>query len=317
MRSSSTVSRTDSDHRPPTSGAGARPTICLVHAHPDDESITTGGVIARAKRAGHRVVLVTCTLGEEGEIHNLDEAAARPRLAEIRARELRRACAILGVDRLELLGYRDSGMAGAPANNHPASFHAAPLEAAAARVAQLLRAERPAVVVTYTPDGTYGHPDHVKAHRVTVAALDLLHREDGWRPRKTYWQALPRGLAERAARDLERRGARLHGAFRGVGVPDREITTEVDVGDLLTDKRAAIAAHVTQNPPDLMASLTGQILAAMSGFEHFVLRDGAPAGGEVERDLFAGLSPAAGQLAGARPERRPLPGDARSGVSRA
>src|SRR5438309_226037 len=97
-------------------------TLFLVHAHPDDESLATGGVIALAARAGHRVVLVTCTGGEEGATHDPDADAARHRLGEVRAEELRRACAILGVDRLELLGYRDSGMAGTPANRHPDSF---------------------------------------------------------------------------------------------------------------------------------------------------------------------------------------------------
>src|SRR5690242_291644 len=101
--------------------------LLLVHAHPDDESILTGGLILRARDAGHRVVLVTCTGGEEGEIHNLDEAV-RPRLAAVREGELRAACAVLGVDRLVTLGYRDSGMACSAANDHPDSFHRASLD---------------------------------------------------------------------------------------------------------------------------------------------------------------------------------------------
>lgn len=278
--------------------------LCLVHAHPDDESILTGGVMLRATECGHRVVLVTCTGGEEGEIHNLDEEAARPRLAEIREAELRRACAILGVDRLELLGYRDSGMAGSPANDHPASFHRAPAVEAAARLARVLREERPQVVVTYSPDGTYGHPDHVQAHRVTAAALDLLRRE-GWQPARTYWQAVPRSLVQGLARRLRTRSAWSHPAMRHVGFPDREVTTAVDVRDLMARKRAAVAAHVSQNPPDLMASMTGQVLEAMGGLEHFVLRGPRPAG--PEDDLFAGLRPAGFSRAAPRPAlaRRP------------
>jgi LmbE family N-acetylglucosaminyl deacetylase len=251
------------------------PTLCLVHAHPDDESITTGGVILRAKDAGRRVVVVTCTAGEEGEIHNLDPAWARPRLAEVREEELRRACAILGVDRLELLGYRDSGMAGTGANRHPRSFHRAPLCEAVARLGALLREERPRVVVSYTPDGTYGHPDHVKAHRVTAAALHVLGLE-GWRPAKTYWHAVPRSLARRAA---ERTGVRTHAAMGEVGVPDREISTAVDVRAVLDRKSAAVAAHVSQVPRDAMAAMVGQVLVAMGGFEHFVF-----AGGDLEVD---------------------------------
>ncbi|HXM58081.1 MAG TPA: PIG-L family deacetylase, partial [Candidatus Dormibacteraeota bacterium] len=183
-----------------------RSTLFLVHAHPDDESLATGGVIARTARAGHRVVLVTCTRGEEGEIHALeDAAAARHRLGDVRAAELRRACAILGVDRLALLDYRDSGMAGSPANQHPASFHRAPLGEVAGRLAALLWEERPAVVVTYGPDGTYGHPDHVKAHRATGAALDWLESR-GWRPDKTYWHAVPRSALRRLGMETPFRG---------------------------------------------------------------------------------------------------------------
>src|SRR5215472_11645048 len=102
-------------------------TLLLVHAHPDDECIATGGVMIRAHEAGHRVVLVTATRGEEGEIHNMDEASVRPRLGEVRTEELRRAAEILGVDRQEFLGYRDSGMASEPTNENPRSFHMAPL----------------------------------------------------------------------------------------------------------------------------------------------------------------------------------------------
>src|SRR5438445_9249554 len=137
-------------------------TLFLVHAHPDDEAISTGGVMLRAHEDGHRVVLITATRGEEGEIHNMDEAATRPRLAQVRTAELLRACEILGVDRQEFLGYRDSGMAGTPANDNPSSFHLAPLHEVADRLAVLLREEGPDGVVTYTSDENYGQPDLTK-----------------------------------------------------------------------------------------------------------------------------------------------------------
>ncbi len=257
--------------------------LCLVHAHPDDESIATGGVIARAERDGHRVVVITCTGGEEGERHG-PHPEGRP-LAAIREAELRAACAVLGVDRLELLGYRDSGMLGSAANDHPASFHRAPLNEVARRLVLLLWAERPDVVVTYTADGTYGHPDHVKAHRATVAALGQLARA-GWQPARVFWHALPRSAADRVR---EAQGGRTHPAMRAVGVPDHEITTGIDVRDLLPRKRAAVAAHVSQHPPDVMTAMAGQILAAMGGHEHFVL-GGGHLGGRPRSDLFEGLT---------------------------
>ncbi len=258
-------------------------TLLLVHAHPDDECIATGGVMLRAHRDGHRVVLVTATRGEEGEIHNMDEA-------EVRTEELRRSCEILRVDRQQFLDYRDSGMAGTPSNDDPRSFHVAPLAEAAERLAVLMREERPDVVVTYTPDGTYGHPDHVKAHHTTVAALDLLEHE-GWRPAKLYLHAIPRSLMERMmerARELGIDAA--EDAMRIMGIPDEEITTVVDVSDLVEQKRASFAAHVSQNDPNSpFATMAEQIFVAAFGSEQFVLARGAHGDERPELSLFAGL----------------------------
>lgn len=267
-------------------------TLLLVHAHPDDESIATGGVIMRATHDGHRVVLVTATRGEVGEIHNMDEASVRPRLAEVRTEELRRADEILGVDRQVFLGYRDSGMAGTADNDNPASFHLAPVHEAAERLAAIMREEQPDVVVTYTADGTYGHPDHVKAHLTTVAAVDLLEQEER-PPRKVYFQAVPRSWVEKMAErfkeqagDRPARGA----ASRIVGIPDDEITTTVDVRDLAERKVAAFREHVSQNAPNgFMSTMQGEILEAALGTEHFILARGALGEGKPERSLFAGL----------------------------
>ena len=269
-------------------------TLFLVHAHPDDEAIATGGVMMRAHAEGHRVVLVTCTRGEEGEIYNMDEAASRPRLAQIRTEELRRAGEILGVDRQEFLGYRDSGMAGEPSNQGPGSFHTAPLAEAAERLAALLREERPEVVVTYTPDGTYGHPDHVKAYQTTVAALDLVAGE-GWRPARLYLHAIPRSLIEelgrRFAESEEFREFTESGRSLPIlGVPDEEITTVVDVRDLAERKREAFAAHVSQNnPKNPIVTMAGQIFEAAFGQECFVLARGELTSERPERSLLSGL----------------------------
>jgi N-acetyl-1-D-myo-inositol-2-amino-2-deoxy-alpha-D-glucopyranoside deacetylase len=268
-------------------------TLFLVHAHPDDEAIGTGGVMRRAHEEGRRVVLVTCTRGEEGEIHQMDEAATRPRLAEVRTEELRRAGEVLGVDRQEFLGYRDSGMAGTEANQHPSSFHRVSIEEAAERLAGLLREERPEVVVSYGADGIYGHPDHVKAHEVTVAALDLLERE-GWQPAKAYFSVLSRSRLQEVRRQAQEMGADAFSengiASTLYGTPDEEITTAVDVRPWISAKRAAFAAHTSQNDPKgPLASMADSIYETALGTEFFVLARGALVGGEPETDLFAGI----------------------------
>ena len=264
-------------------------TLFLVHAHPDDEAISTGGVMMRAHADGHRVVLVTCTRGEEGEIHNMDEAATRPRLAEVRTEELRRAGELLGVDRQEFLGYRDSGMVGTPSNDNPASFHMAPLEEAAERLAVILREERPEVVVTYGPEGGYGHPDHIKAHFTTVAALDLLERE-GWRPAKLYQSAIPQSVIDGIAKLMRDAGQEPpDGTIRIITVPDDQLGARVDVRDLARRKRDAFGAHVSQvDPNGFFRNMAEQIFESAFGYESFVLARGTPGEPPPERDLFAG-----------------------------
>src|SRR5690348_4949784 len=168
-------------------------TLLLVHAHPDDESISTGGVMMKAKAHGHRVVLVSATRGEVGEIYNMDEATSRPRLGEIRTHELEEAARVIGVDRLEFLDYRDSGMVRTADNEDRRSFNKAPVNKAAGKLKALLDEEKPEIVVTFGEDGMYGHPDHIKIHHVTNAALDKLR---GWSPRKLYYTAIPRTLMQ-------------------------------------------------------------------------------------------------------------------------
>jgi len=165
--------------RPSTAARASSPGLMLVHAHPDDESFATGGLIARSVAEGHRVDLVTCTGGQEGEIHDprLDYDEAFPRLRDIRREEL--ACSVNALSgvypgelALHLLGYRDSGMMGTESNGRPEAFWNADLEEATGRLVAILRRTRPAVIVTYDPNGNYGHPDHINAHRIAVAAYD-------------------------------------------------------------------------------------------------------------------------------------------------
>jgi LmbE family N-acetylglucosaminyl deacetylase len=150
--------------------------LLLVHAHPDDESFLTGGLIARSIAEGRRVDLVTCTGGEEGEIHDpdLDPDEARPRLREIRREELECSVRVLGKGKLNLhlLGYRDSGMMGTPSNERADVFWRADLDGATGRLVRIIREARPAVMVTYDSNGNYGHPDHINAYRIATAGWD-------------------------------------------------------------------------------------------------------------------------------------------------
>ncbi|MEX2561737.1 MAG: PIG-L family deacetylase, partial [Nitriliruptoraceae bacterium] len=176
-------------------------TLLCVHPHPDDESIACGGVLARAADTGIRTVVVTCTGGEEGENLAGIDLGDVP-LADHRRRELADAIAVLNVGRHYELGYRDSGMVGSPANDHPASFHRADIEEAARKLASIIRAERPLVVVSDDERGTYGHPDHIKANLVTSRAVDVAADPvadvdgDPWKVAKRYVHVLTRGRIE-------------------------------------------------------------------------------------------------------------------------
>lgn len=206
-------------------------TLMTVHAHPDDETIGTGGTMAKAVAGGHRVVLVTCTRGELGDIvvPELDTADNHRRLGEIRAGELELAMRELGVTEWENLGYRDSGMIGEPGNRDPRCFWQANLDEAVGRLVWLVRRERPHVMTTYNEFGGYGHPDHIRTHEVAVAAFERagdpgwypeqLAPEHGgsgpaeaeggfapWSPLKLYEQAIPASVRTVMAERLEAAG---------------------------------------------------------------------------------------------------------------
>jgi N-acetyl-1-D-myo-inositol-2-amino-2-deoxy-alpha-D-glucopyranoside deacetylase len=276
-------------------------TLMAVHAHPDDEAISTGGVLARYADEGLRTVVVTCTGGEVGEIAD-SIPATRETLADVRRRELERACAILRVGRLHLLGYRDSGMMGAPDNEHPSSFYRASLEEATGRLVALIRRDRPQVLVTYDERGFYGHPDHIRANQITVAAFDAAADparwpEAGapWRPAKLYYTAVGRS----AIRDLTLllKEAGIEAPFEGgpeeepeIGIPDELITTRVDVSAQVERKRQALMAHGSQMGPEVFfASMPPALFHRIFGQESFRLVRGRPGAPGMEEDLFAGL----------------------------
>ncbi len=177
-----------------------------VHAHPDDEATGTGGVLARAASEGLRTVLVTCTDGGCGDgpggVKPGEPGHDPAAVVAMRAAELRTSCDILRVGHLETLGYADSGMMGWATNDAPGAFWTTPVEEAAGRLAELMRHYRPDVVVTYDENGFYGHPDHIQAHRVTMAAV----AETGI-PAKVYWTTAPRSAMEEFARVMRELGA--------------------------------------------------------------------------------------------------------------
>ncbi|HLY64505.1 MAG TPA: PIG-L family deacetylase [Chloroflexota bacterium] len=238
--------------------------LLAVRPHPDDECTGTGGILAYYASRGIPVGVLTCTLGEEGEIldPDLDPEEARPRLGEIRERELRAACAVLGVSELRLLHYRDSGMQGTEANQRPDAFCNVPLDEAAGKVAAVIRELRPRVVITENERGGYGHPDHIMCHKVAVRGVELsadpAFRSDGLGP----WQADRLFTAELVIENGERianmlRAERLDmGWFehfdeglREMGIKPQEADACVDVGNYIGRMRDALAQHRTQIPP--------------------------------------------------------------------
>ncbi|HEV3312441.1 MAG TPA: PIG-L family deacetylase, partial [Chloroflexota bacterium] len=161
-------------HESPNTEDDAPLTMMAVRAHPDDECFTVGGSLARYSDERVRTVLVICTGGENGEIvdEELNTPENRERLADVRREELEKSCAILGVTDLEMLGYRDSGMAGTPENDDPRSFNKADVDEATARLVALIRRYRPQVLITDNEEGSYGHPDHITSNKISVAAFD-------------------------------------------------------------------------------------------------------------------------------------------------
>lgn len=241
------------------------------HAHPDDESIFTGGTMLRLAAAGHRVTLVVATGGELGEPH---DDARLDALAAVRQQETRRAAAILGVARVELLGYHDSGVAGDPHNTAPGAFAAADPDEVAGRLAAVLRDEAPGALVVYDQLGIYGHPDHVQVHRCGHRAAALAGVPTVYEATvdREYLHFVETHLVEEAILAGDLGLARSH-----IGMPTVMVTTTVDVTAELDRKRAAMAAHASQIPETTSALQLGtEQFAAVYGWEWYV-RHGPPA----------------------------------------
>ena len=244
-------------------------TLVFFHAHPDDESVGTGGIIAKASAHGHRVVVVVATKGENGTrpdgLLDRDEALATRRVAETEE-----AARILGVHRLEFLGYRDSGIMGSPENDDPRSFWAADVDEAAERLAAILVRLRADVLAIYEPNGVTGHPDHIQVHRVGVRAAELAGTPE------VLEGAMSRSQAASLVRHAINRGATgttLDVDLADFGTPDEAITDRVDVRDYLHQKRAAMAAHASQiSETSVFLSMPPDIFEEAWGYECLIRR---------------------------------------------
>jgi LmbE family N-acetylglucosaminyl deacetylase len=272
-------------------------TLMAVHAHPDDESSSTGGILARYADEGVTTVLVTCTNGEYGDgpdhVKPGEDGHDPESVAKTRLTELDEACKHLSVSHLETLGYHDSGMSDWEYKDHDHVFANVPLDESVARLIALVELYRPHVMVTYDGQDGYGHPDHMQAHRVAVEAF----RRTGI-PSKLYFIA-------RRRRDWEKLRERMQAA--GIEVPtppqrpqdpetirrmeerEQRITTTVDTTAVADRKRAALAAHASQLDRSWWIRFPEDAFAEVFGQETFIRaedRTGAPV---PEDDLFAGL----------------------------
>jgi N-acetyl-1-D-myo-inositol-2-amino-2-deoxy-alpha-D-glucopyranoside deacetylase len=221
--------------------------LLAVFPHPDDETFACGGTFAALSERGVAVTLVCATRGEVGEIR-VPGLATPETLGQVREGELRRAMDELGVADVRLLDYRDSGMVGTPANDDPRALMQASEREVAARIASALEEVRPDVVVTYGPDGIYGHPDHLTVHLATTAAVLATGDSTGaWRPRAFYYATVPRERFLALAATPNTRFSEMPAEeLARWGVPLAEITTFVDVAPYIERKRAAMEAHQTQ-----------------------------------------------------------------------
>jgi N-acetyl-1-D-myo-inositol-2-amino-2-deoxy-alpha-D-glucopyranoside deacetylase len=267
--------------------------IAFVHAHPDDESLATGGTIARYASEGAHVCLITCTNGEEGEIAEVPGLGPpedlKPRLGEIRRKELEEACRLLGAVDLRMLGYHDSGMAGTPENDAPVAFVNQNMDEVVAKVVDVLRDVQAQVVVTYNAFGAYGHPDHIRAHEAAMRAAEIVGIP------KVYFIAFPKSLM-RMARDLAEQFGIDREAFfseediEKIGDDDEDVTSKIDCNAFLVQKFAALEAHRTQLGTTQLYLLIPEEFRGALGTEYYVLaRTTLPRPTDTESDLFEGL----------------------------
>jgi len=279
-------------------------TLMAVHAHPDDEASSTGGVLATCSEQGIRTIVVTCTNGEFGDapgrVKPGQDGHDEQAVAQLRLAELRESCKILGVTDLEPLGYHDSGMPDWDYKDHPGAFCNIPVAEVAARIGALMERYRPQVVVTYDAAGPYQHPDHVHAARAAAAAAagtgipDKLYytamRGSDW---QKVWQALREAgldVPDRRPADPEIR--------RQMAETEQRITTTIDILPVLARKRDALLAHTSQIQDSWFSKIPPDVAEAAFGRESFIRASDSTGSAVPEDDLFAGLRPLTAGSAG-------------------
>jgi len=268
----------------------------LAFAHPDDESHLAGSTIAKYAAEGAEVVVVITTRGEAGEIAPGVDATPE-NLGEVREAELRASVKVAGAS-LEMLNYRDSGMAGTPENNDPRAFVQAPEQQVVGELAELMRKHRPQVVVTFDENGGYGHPDHIFISKTTSIAF----RESGnpeysspgglkpWSPLKLYYMAFPRSRIKRffeEYRKMKPDNDITNADPETFGVPDDMFTTQLKVAKYVPVRREAASKHRSQGSPfDVFPESMHEDIFSV---DHLILIDPTPAPGTAETDLFEGI----------------------------
>ncbi len=273
-------------------------TLMAVHAHPDDESSSTGGILARYSAAGVRTVVVTCTNGEYGDapqgLKPGQDGHDPQQVAALRLSELQRAVEVLGVSHHHLLGYHDSGMPDWPYRERPEAFCNVPVSIVAGQLVELMEQYQPDVVVTYDQEGGYLHPDHLHAAACTLEAVRLCgipqrvyltaHRVSDWR--NLFSALTAAGVAAPDTSDWDA------GAMARMEEAERRITAGIDVTSVLHLKRKALACHASQLDDSWMSAIPDEIAATSFGKEYFI-EVGAEPSSTLAEDLFGGLQVAA------------------------
>ena len=280
--------------------------LLLVHAHPDDETINNGVTMAKYAASGAQVTLVTCTRGEEGEVLVTELANLASdkddKLGEHREVELKDAMAQLGINDFRFLGapnkkWRDSGMMGTTQNDRGDVFWQADLDEASHELVKIILEIQPQVLITYDEFGGYGHPDHIKAHRVAMRATELA-AEQGWHVSKIYWNTMPRSVIQMGIEKMKEVGSDFFGAQSADDLPfakpDELVTTVVNAPEYVPQKLEAMKAHATQISVDgPFFALSNNLGLSVWGDEYYTLVKGEKAApfdsNGRELDIFAGV----------------------------